>query len=527
LLDRLFGDDELGHYARPRAVVRRIYWAISRPFLRGQTLLDVIVVIASDPNHADELRDKDMLVIEGKPTDDITLRKAGVERAHALMVMLGSDSEALLTVLTARSYNAKLYITAANVEEELTDKMMRVGANAVITPFDVAGQFLNNATLRPAVSDFFNSIMFSQIVGYETTQLYLYPGSTWIGSRIGKLNLRERFSAGIIGLRHVDNSYMYAPNDDYPLHADEVLIAVAPAHFIEALNDASLEGVPPHRAVVEWSHPHTRNVFEYTPKHTYSILEADSVIQKMSQHYVICGTDRVARNAINKLNPERPFVIISDDNQFTSEQIKRGFRVIHGNPTHEEVLRRAGVDRALAIMVSIDDKADTVLTVLTCRSLSDRLLITATASSDDMVRKLHRAGADRVASPFHIAAQFVLLATTRPAVSDYFQYVLFNYHAELETTELYMQTDSPWIGESIESLQLERLFRAGVIGVRLADGTYRYAPPGDHVLQPHEVMIVVTPMVYSDELREAAHGGITKRPTTLRKLSVSSGTSPL
>ncbi|MBC7809585.1 MAG: potassium channel family protein, partial [Burkholderiales bacterium] len=113
LLDRLFGDDELGHYARPRAVVRRIYWAISRPFLRGQTLLDVIVVIASDPTHADELRDKDMLVIEGKPTDDITLRKAGVERAHALMVMLGSDSEALLTVLTARSYNAKLYITAA------------------------------------------------------------------------------------------------------------------------------------------------------------------------------------------------------------------------------------------------------------------------------------------------------------------------------------------------------------------------------------------------------------------------------
>jgi voltage-gated potassium channel len=171
-------------------------------------------------------------------------------------------------------------------------------------------------------------------------------------------------------------------------------------------------------------------------------------------------------------------------------------------------------------MVSIEDEADSVLTILTCRSLSKRLLITATADSDNMIPKLHRAGADRVASPFRIGAQFVLLATTRPAVSDFFQYVLFNYQAGIETTELYMQDDSPWIGNTIEDLRLERLFRAGVIGIQQANGQYVYAPPPTHMIREHEVLIVVTPMVHADELRLTAHGSASKRPHTLRRTGI-------
>jgi voltage-gated potassium channel len=183
------------------------------------------------------------------------------------------------------------------------------------------------------------------------------------------------------------------------------------------------------------------------------------------------------------------------------------------------VLRKAGVDRALAVMVSIEDKADSVMAVLNARAMSKRIMITAIASSDEMVTKLHRAGADRVSSPFSVAAQYVLLSTTRPAVSDFLQYVLYNYRAQIETTELYMQTDSPWIGSTIEDLRLDRLFRAGVIGIRTASGEFIYAPAGHYEVKAHEVLIVVTPMMYSDELRVSAHGSATRRPYTLRNLN--------
>jgi hypothetical protein len=55
-----------------------------------------------------------------------------------------------------------------------------------------------------------------------------------------------------------------------------------------------------------------------------------------------------------------------------------------------------------------------------------------------------------------------LLATTRPAVSDFLQHVLFNCREGIETTELYMQDDSPnWV--TLE-LKLRRTFNAVWLG---------------------------------------------------------------
>jgi voltage-gated potassium channel len=245
--------------------------------------------------------------------------------------------------------------------------------------------------------------------------------------------------------------------------------------------------------------------------------EAAVNIAGLSEHYIICSGGPVAESAIEKLNPERAFVIITHDSEYAEVLLLRGFRVVYGSPADEKTLNRAGITRALAIMIAIEDKSLSVLTTLTSRTLSKRLLITATADADDMVAKLRRAGADGVISPFRIAAQFLLLATTRPVVSDFLQYVLFNYQVRLETTELYMQDDSPWIGKPLGELLLRRLFNAGVIGIRLANGRFIYSPSDTHVIGEHEILIVTVPMNRSDMLREVAHGSITKRPRTLRR----------
>ncbi len=375
---------------------------------------------------------------------------------------------------------------------------------------------MNNATLRPAVNEFFNSILFSQHNDLQTTQVDLRDDLPWIGTRIGKLNLRESFGAAVIGLRLDSGDYLYAPNEDYILKENEIIIAVAPARQISTIQEAAHGGISSKPRMATWQRLSLPVMINQKPSRIYSLEEAEGVVAQMSGHFIVCGTDRVARNAINRLNPERPFVLISDDEVYTQDLLDRGFRVIHGNPAQESVLRKAGVDRALAIMVAMEDNAVSVLAVLNCRALSKRLLITATAQNAEMIPKLQRAGADRVVGPFQVAAQFVLLATTRPAVSDFVQYVVFNYAAGIETTELYMQHDSPWIGRTIESLLLDRLFRAGVIGIRLANGQYMYAPSGSYELGENEVLIVVTPMEHSDELRVTAHGSVTKRPVSLR-----------
>ncbi|MEM6527548.1 MAG: NAD-binding protein [Chloroflexota bacterium] len=516
-LDRIFGDDEDGHYPRIRAAMRRTYLWLNRPFKRVGTLLDLIVVITDDPTYARHLRNDGFLVIEGTPTSDETLQNANVQNATAMMVALADDTETLLTVLTARNLNGDLYITASAQAEELTEKIWRVGANNVIHPFELAGQFMNNLTLRPTVYDFFNGILFDHTLDIQTTQVTLQSGSKWIDKRIRDLEL-DKLDGAVIGIRTEKGEFIVAPNDTYIMCEGEVIIIVAPSRSIPRIKVDGREGVTKNEPV-NWQRPPScikprKANRRYTPE------QAEKIVAEMEKHFIVCVDDDSGRNAVLQLDPERPFVIVSDDDEYVERVVERGFCVIHGDPTRDSTLLRAGADRALALMISLADEADTVLTVISARSISKRLLITATANMDENIHKIHSAGADRVISPYSIAAQFILLSTTRPTVSNFFKHVLFNYHEHIETTELYMQDDAAWIGRKIHDLRLERLYRASVIGVRQTSGKFVYAPQGHYEIKAHEVLIIVTPMANSDEIRMTAHGSATKRPDTLRSASV-------
>lgn len=513
--DRLLGDDEDGHALWLRRPIKKLSHTLINMFQTQSTILDILVVITHDENYAQQLRNNDLLVIKGDPTVDGVLIDAGIKRAQAMMIMLDNDTETLLSVLTAHTLVPTIHITAAVLDDDLGRKIVRAGATNVLNPFDTAGQFLNSATFRPAVNAFFNGVMFEHTTSYSLTQLTVREGSPWLGKTIGSLKLQNNFSAGVIGIRYDNSRYGYAPSDQYILQEDEVLIVVAPSENIQALQLACAGTTHKTRFAV-WQplpvqHPPLRS------EQTYSLVEAENAIASMSKHFIICGNDRIARSAITRLDPTRPFVIISNDNTLTSELIKRGFRVVHGNPSSEETLLKAGVRRAQAIMVALEKKADSVLTVITSRALNKRLLITTTANTDDMIGKLERAGADRVVSPFHVAARFVLLTTTRPELSGFMSAILYNYQTGLETTEIYMEEDSVWIGKTISELRLGKTYDAGVIGIRQPDHkTFLYAPSTDYVIRPHEVLIIVTPMKYADTLRDDAHGGTVRAPTTLR-----------
>ena len=514
ILAPLFGSEQSGLRAIIRNTIKKIVLFFKQLGNSSTTLLDVIVVVTNDKEYANRLQEDELLVIQGDPSDDSALQNAGIKHSKAMMVVLEDDMETLLTVLTARSLNPDTFITAS-AHSGLGDKMLAVGANNVLAPYEVAGRFLNNATLRPAVNMFFSSILFSQSANTQIVQLFLWEDSPWIGQTLGDLNLRKRHKSGVIGLRCQDGSYLYAPSDGYILQAYDVILTVTPAHFISDLQRECHETSDHESRIPDWRRSPSKNPI-LVGKTKYTTEEAEKAVQEMSKHYIICGDGIIINNSLADLDPKYPFVFISEDDKQVDAARERGFRVIYGNPSHEETLQKAGVKRALAIMVSMENKANAILTILNCRDMNESLLITATAKTDDMIAKLRRAGADRVVSPFRIAAQFVLMATTRPAVSDFMQYVLYNYQANIETTELYTQNNSQWIGKTIKALNLRVIFDSGVIGIRKADGSFIYAPDQDYVIGENEVLIVTTPMKHSEELRMVAHGTDHKRPESLR-----------
>jgi voltage-gated potassium channel len=515
-LDRLLKSADRNRYLWFRStfrIVAQVFLAFSR---RDQTILDIIVVITQDATYAEHLRQSRIMVIEGNPTDDESLENAGIKRATAAMILLESDTETLLTVLAARTLSPAVRITASVRDDDFGRKIIRVGASTVLTPFDTAGQFLNNATLRPAVNHFFNGLLFEDEISYALIQLEMRDDSPWINTCIGDLRLQEQFSSGIIGICHASGTYTYMPPADHILQEDEILLAITPSAQTEHIQRACRDNTPTRPYSLLWQ----RLGGQHQPvigAHRFTLEDAETAAQNLSKHFIICGNDQVARSAISRLDPMRPFVIISDDSDYTAAMLDRGFRVVHGSPTSEETLLKAGIRRAQAIMVSQEKNADAVLTVLVSRTLNRSILITVTANTDDMIKKLERAGADRVVSPFHVAARFVILETTQPAISGFLDSVLYNYITGLETTEIYVEDDSVWIGKTIAEIDLYELYQAGIIGIRRgSQQSYVYAPEPDEIVMAHDVLIIVTPMQQSDTLRNAAHGGTIRRPTTLR-----------
>ncbi|MFN8374614.1 MAG: NAD-binding protein [Anaerolineae bacterium] len=124
------------------------------------------------------------------------------------------------------------------------------------------------------------------------------------------------------------------------------MVAVAASHEIQALQGKRQAGgsAKPHNALRQALPALPRTV--RAAKQTYSQVEASSRHRQDVRTFCDLWHGEVARNAVSNLDLERPFVIISDDNDYTNDLIERGSRVVHGNPTRESTLRKAGVKTA-------------------------------------------------------------------------------------------------------------------------------------------------------------------------------------
>jgi voltage-gated potassium channel len=458
-------------------------------------LLRNLVVVTADHAFADHLRENAVLVLDGDPTADETLIRAGIHHARAIMVLIDSDSESVLTVLAARALNSSIDISVTIHDDDLARRVTTVGANAVISPYELAGQFLNLATLRPIVNDFFHSILFNLQTGQHTIALAVQDHTNWAGQRVEQIRTTQQ--ATVLAMRQQDGRFLYAPQPEYVLQASDTLVVVVPESRLPHLagngnqlqrKDWHLLPMPPAPIPAG--------------RRQYTADETEAAIAGMHNHFVvICAGGETARHAISKLNPERPFVVICSHVDYAQELIERGFKVVIGDPQREPVLRQAGIERALAAMVALDNDSECVVTVLLCQTLNERLRITATAHRDDLFPRLRRAGADEVVGPLQTAARFLLLATIRPVVSDFLQHVVYNYNEGIETTELLIKPGSQWVGKPLSDLRLRDVYQATVVGVRRADGVFDYVPADDYTISAGEVLIVITPMQHADMLR--------------------------
>ena len=106
------------------------------------------VIIESDENQVNALREKDYLYLNGDATHEDVLENAGIKTAKGLLSLLNEDPDNLFVVLTAREMNPTLNIISRSNEASSGHKIIRAGADDVVSPFDSAGKKIASDILR-------------------------------------------------------------------------------------------------------------------------------------------------------------------------------------------------------------------------------------------------------------------------------------------------------------------------------------------------------------------------------------------
>lgn len=120
----------------------------------------------------------------------------------------------------------------------------------------------------------------------------------------------------------------------------------------------------------------------------------------------------------------------------------------------EEVLIEAGIERARNVISVVASDANNLFMTVPARGLNPGLFILARADEEQTEKKLLRAGANRVVMPYIIGGRKMARIITKPAVTDFIEFALYNKDMGLEMGEIEVGDTLISLGKSVDLRRL-------------------------------------------------------------------------
>jgi len=219
--------------------------------------------------------------------------------------------------------------------------------------------------------------------------------------------------------------------------------------------------------------------------------QMEKKLAALKDHYIICGYGRIGKHICRLIAREVPFVVIENDSRVIRELENEGYLFIQGDATNEEVLLRAGIEKARGVISVLRSDADNVYIVLTARSLNPRIFIMARADEEHVAKRLKQAGANKVFSPYMIGARRMALAILRPAVTDFLELTSPEANLDLQLEEVRLSRTSPLVGKDLVSSRIREVSGAIILAVKKATGEMVFNPAPNYVLEAGDTLIAL------------------------------------
>ncbi len=230
-------------------------------------------------------------------------------------------------------------------------------------------------------------------------------------------------------------------------------------------------------------------------------------ISKLRDHYIICGSGRIGHLICREFQSRpMPFVVVEKDPHHIDRLSREGYMFVEGDATDDETLQAAGIEHAKGLITAVTSDTDNVYITLTARGLNPKLFILARAGEEGSEKKLMRAGASKVISPYTIGATRMAQAILRPSVVDFIEIATASEHLELQIEEIVIATHSELAGKTLISSGVRQSMGIIIVGIKETDGQMIFNPPPNKVIEPNSVLIILGERKAISQLEKIARG---------------------
>ena len=233
----------------------------------------------------------------------------------------------------------------------------------------------------------------------------------------------------------------------------------------------------------------------------------ESRIGKLRDHYIICGYGRIGHLICREFQSRpTPFVVVEQNPNHIERLGREGYMYVEGDATDDETLQAAGIEHAKGLITAVTSDTDNVYITLTARGLNPKLFILARAGEEGAEKKLMRAGASKVISPYTIGASRMAQAILRPSVVDFIELATASEHLALQIEEIRIAADSVLAGKSLINSGIRQSMGIIIVGIKESDGKMTFNPPPEKNIEPNSVLIILGERPAISQLEKIAGG---------------------
>jgi len=218
----------------------------------------------------------------------------------------------------------------------------------------------------------------------------------------------------------------------------------------------------------------------------------EKAISKLKDHFIICGYGKMGMQVAYEFQKSGvPFVVMDKNPDLFLSESARDMLCITGDATREEDLERCGIRKARGLVSVLTADEDNVYAILTALGINSEIRIVTRASDYESEKKLKRAGATHVVSPFKIGGSRIASVMLRPSITHFLDGLARAEEIRLTLVEIEVTEDSRLIGKTILDTGITNISESIIIGLRRKSEPMKIRPAIDTRLKVGDQLVLM------------------------------------